>query len=79
MPRMPLFDFACRSCGKRFEDLVRGGETPRCPDCESIDLEKLLSPFAVQGGGGAPSDEGPCGNPCGTCGDPRGPGACSTD
>ena len=38
----------------------------------SVKLEKLLSVFAVNG----PSQpELPPG--CGTCGDPRGPGACS--
>ncbi len=79
MPRMPLFDFACRSCGQRFEDLVRGDETARCPACESVDLEKLLSTFAVQGGASAPLGEGPGGGACGSCGDPRGPGACSPD
>ena len=38
---MPLFDFACRGCGHHFEDLVRSGDTSRCPRCESLDLERL--------------------------------------
>ena len=44
---MPLFDFACRQCGHRFEALVRPGYDPACPSCESADLEKQPSMFAV--------------------------------
>ena len=43
---MPLFDFDCRACGHRFEALVRH-DAPVCPACQSRDLEKLLSSFAV--------------------------------
>ncbi len=44
---MPLYDFQCRVCGNRFEALVRVSTTPECPACHSIDLERLLSSFAV--------------------------------
>ena len=44
---MPLYDFRCRGCDKEFEALVRAGDTPRCAACGSVDLEKLLSPFAL--------------------------------
>jgi putative FmdB family regulatory protein len=44
---VPLFDFRCKSCGREFEALVRSGETPRCPDCEAVDLEKQLTTFAL--------------------------------
>ena len=40
---MPLFDFACRSCGNQFEALVRSESKPACPECQSQDLERLLS------------------------------------
>ena len=30
---MPLYEFKCRACGHRFEELVRLGETPECPKC----------------------------------------------
>jgi putative FmdB family regulatory protein len=43
---MPLFEFECRSCHARFELLVRG-ETPVCPTCQSADLQRMLSMFAV--------------------------------
>jgi putative FmdB family regulatory protein len=45
---MPLFDFRCRSCGQVFEALVRAGSTPTCPDCQGVDLERLLATFAVR-------------------------------
>ena len=45
---MPLFDFGCRSCGHRFEALVRAQDPPAsCPACGAADLERLPSAFAV--------------------------------
>ena len=40
---MPIFEYACRKCDHKFEELVRGKEKPGCPKCKSKDLEKLLS------------------------------------
>ena len=45
---MPIFDFHCKTCGKEFEALVRAQDAaPTCPSCRGVDLEKLLSGFAV--------------------------------
>jgi putative FmdB family regulatory protein len=44
---MPLYEFKCRGCGEQFEGLVRSGETPACPACKSLDLERLISTFGV--------------------------------
>jgi putative FmdB family regulatory protein len=74
---MPIFEYVCTSCDHRFEAIVRGAEQPHCPSCDGDHLEKQLSVFAV-GSSGATSAArsfGPA--PCGTCGDPRGPGSCS--
>lgn len=49
---MPLFEYACRECGHRFETLVVGGRTPDCPRCASKDLEKLYSAFGARTAGG---------------------------
>jgi putative FmdB family regulatory protein len=73
---MPLFEYRCRDCDHRFEALVQGSRRPACPSCEGRRLEKQLSAFAV----GAPSAAAsPMPSGCGTCGDPRGPGACKLD
>jgi len=46
---MPIFEYACKSCGKEFEALVRKNQdTPSCPKCKSEDLEKLISTPAIQ-------------------------------
>jgi putative FmdB family regulatory protein len=73
---MPLFEYACRGCGHRFEYLTRDQQTPSCPACAGIELEKQLSVFAVSSSSSS-SPAKAFSTPCGTCGDPRGPGACS--
>jgi putative FmdB family regulatory protein len=40
---MPLYEYQCRSCRHRFEALVRSMDTPSCPSCSGLDLERLLS------------------------------------
>ena len=74
---MPLFEYACKACDRQFEVLVRGSETPECPSCHSTSLERRLSVFAAHTGGAAAGMRAPAVGPCGACGDPRGPGACS--
>jgi putative FmdB family regulatory protein len=71
---MPIYEYVCRGCGHAFEALVYGSERPRCPECKGEELEKQLSAFAAHGG---TRGELPPPGACGTCGDPRGPGACS--
>ena len=45
---MPLYDFACRSCGARFEGRTGFDEPgPPCPECGSADPERLISGFAT--------------------------------
>ena len=72
---MPIYEYRCAACDHRFETIVRGSEAPSCPSCRSTALEKQLSVFAVGAGDGRALPAMP--GPCGTCGDPRGPGACS--
>ncbi len=47
---MPIFEYRCRDCGATFEFLVRGVEAARCPQCDGVSLEKLLSVPAVLSG-----------------------------
>ena len=45
---MPIYDYACRGCGQKFELFVLKGTVEACPSCQSQDLERLLSSgFAV--------------------------------
>ena len=75
---MPLFEYACETCDREFETLVRNGQAPTCPSCESPKLQKRQSTFAARSTGGASSvTEVPTSGGCGHCGDPRGPGSCS--
>lgn len=46
---MPLYEYRCLKCQKRFEALVYGKEKPACPKCQGGQLEKLFSAFAVAG------------------------------
>jgi putative FmdB family regulatory protein len=43
---MPLYEFKCRACGRKFEELVRLGETPKCPNCGDATPERLFSTSA---------------------------------
>lgn len=47
---MPLFEFRCRDCQKRFTFLtgvVAGEAAPRCPVCQSVALSKIMSRFSA--------------------------------
>jgi putative FmdB family regulatory protein len=46
---MPIFEYACKSCGKEFEALVLPTTAaPACPACQGTDLEKLISRPAIK-------------------------------
>jgi len=63
---MPLFEYRCAACGKRFEVLMRRAVTPACPACGSESVEKQLSAFAV--GAASPARAAaPSGPSCGGC------------
>jgi putative FmdB family regulatory protein len=73
---MPIFEYVCADCDRRFEALVQGSRVPQCPSCHGVHLEKQLSVFAVTSRSASTMSEAmPA--PCGRCGDPRGAGACS--
>lgn len=72
---MPIFEYVCQKCQHRFEKIIhRDAIAVRCPSCESKKVERQLSVFAA----GIGNEKPPAAmTGCGTCGDPRGPGACS--
>jgi putative FmdB family regulatory protein len=77
---MPIFEYICQACQHEFEALVFGRDKAACPKCHSKKLSPQLSVFAVSAKGmpaKGSSDASPSVGACGSCGDPRGPGACS--
>ena len=52
---MPIYEYACESCQRRFETLVmRSDEPVHCPDCHGTKLKKLISAHAVGHAEGMP-------------------------
>ena len=72
---MPIYEYACKECHHEFEALVYGSQKVVCPKCASKKLAPKLSVFAVSAPGAAAPRR--AASPCGSCGDPRGPGSCS--
>jgi len=58
---MPIYEYACKQCGKEFETLVRSDSTPDCPSCHSTELDKKLSVFATKGSTGEAALPAACG------------------
>jgi len=64
---MPIFEYHCKVCGARFEELISRADLDKaqtCPECGAADTEKLSSTFATstatRSGGGAPRSSGGC-------------------
>lgn len=73
---MPIYEYQCKTCETRFEELVRDSQalTARCPKCGKTEVSRLLSVFAASHGTSArPTDFAAstgghcCGGSCG-CG-----------
>jgi putative FmdB family regulatory protein len=66
---VPIYEYVCMECESHFEELVRNGDEPDCPDCSSANVRKQFSVFARSGGGGEePSYRGPSAGGGGCCG-----------
>jgi putative FmdB family regulatory protein len=67
--QVPIYEYVCMECESHFEELVRNGHDPDCPDCGAPNVRKQFSVFAAHGteqqqpsfGGGG----GCCGGSCG--------------
>jgi putative FmdB family regulatory protein len=70
---VPIYEYVCMECESHFEELVRNGEEPDCPDCSSANVKRQLSVFAMSGGTAeqptfrSSGGGGCCGGSCG-CG-----------
>lgn len=65
---MPVYEFHCPGCGRRFETLIRSGQEPECPDCGARNLERLLSIPAPPAGANRMPDVSGLGPPGGCSG-----------
>jgi len=57
---MPIYEFLCRACGRRssvFQRSIRTELSAACPHCQSADVQKLVSQFAVLHSAGAAFDD----------------------
>ena len=76
---MPIYEYTCRKCNGRFEQLVRSMSAEpkvKCPNCGSAETARSLSVFAVNSASSksSASSDAPM---CGRCGGP--PGSCAMD
>ena len=53
---MPIYEYACKSCGHEFEELIRGTEQPDCPKCGKSEVERQLSVLSAHTAGAAKSN-----------------------
>ena len=53
---MPIYEYLCQACGKRFSEYSRSvkasdeGPNPPCPRCASVDTRRLLGSFMIGAG-----------------------------
>jgi putative FmdB family regulatory protein len=64
---MPLFEYVCKDCRKRFEALVYGSQSAQCPLCHSTNLDQQISVFSVVNARSASPAPSACPN-AGSCG-----------
>lgn len=70
---MPLYEYECQNCRKRFEALVRLGRESEvvCAFCGGSNVRKLLSAFGISGGSSRLKASTGCssckGGTCSTC------------
>ena len=74
---MPIFEYLCKDCGQAFEKIVpRYDSFVDCTHCNSENVEKQLSVFAVAGE--SSRDFAAADGSCGRCGAAQ-PGSCGLD
>lgn len=64
---MPLFEYQCADCGKKFEELVlNSSQAVACPECNSENVSKQMSTFAASGGSSGSMLPSSSGGGCGS-------------
>jgi putative FmdB family regulatory protein len=51
---MPIYEYHCDACDKKFECLIMGSDKPKCPACGNRKVKRMMSAcgFVSRGGGG---------------------------
>ena len=51
---MPIYEYNCEKCNKKFEILILGSDKPACPACGNVKINRLMSScgFVSKGNGG---------------------------
>ena len=69
---MPIYEYTCKSCDAKFEQLVRsmnGQASVKCPECGSSKTARALSVFATVSESSKDTALPSQGPVCGRCGD----------
>lgn len=65
---MPIYEYCCEQCEKKFETLIRGDEKAACPACGSDSVRRLLSACGfISKGSGGETLASTAGSACGGC------------
>ena len=64
---MPLFEYECNDCKKKFDQLVFNEKHVTCKYCDSKNLKKLFSTFSTSSSGSSVSSDTCPTGVCPTC------------
>ena len=72
---MPIYTYLCKDCNKKFDLLILKSSDPIvCPNCNSSNLEKLISGFSILGSKDSSLEGSDSGSKCSSCSG----GSCAT-
>jgi len=66
---MPIYEFCCEKCDKKFEILIMGSDKPECPGCGTGEVRRLMSAcgFVSKGSGGETVSASAGNSSCSSC------------